>query len=500
MTQYDTFGNDIAVSGLSPVPQVSSLPTISSTSLASTPTLTPTQPQSQPIYPVAGLQSSLDTSTSPDLTLTPSETQAQDINTRIQQLNDQLIGRTAYTAEQETAQGIPDLMKSQTDLSSRLKGLQNEALAIPLQLQQDATGRGVTAGGLQPIQTAALRNNAIQALSVNSLLEASRGNLTTALSMVDRAVQQHFGPIEEEISAKMKNLQLILNSPQYALEDKNRAQKQLEIQQKKAEALAQQKQTFQQVQDIAVKAASLGADPVVLHAIQNAHSLLEATQIAQQYGVLNAPAAADYQTVRLDNGETIVFDKTTGKKIRSLGGAQPISGGTGTGTGGTGTTGTTTLTPEQLQRTNEALSLAQQLRDDNAVGKHSAVGASFAKIALGAQQLGLQPSRTAFEAKVNTLKANLTLDNLKLLKGAMSDKDLLFLNSVGSSLDTNMSEEQFNIELDRIIAKLKTATSGGTGGGRIVTAPDGTQIEIIDDQFSTPNANNIQTSAGLFGY
>jgi hypothetical protein len=123
------------------------------------------------------------------------------------------------------------------------------------------------------------------------------------------------------------------------------------------------------------------------------------------------------------------------------------------------TAGAPAKAAEQKQ---QALALAQELRSDDAPGKSSAVGSSAAKFVPWGQSLGLQGDRSAFEARLNTLKSNLTLDNLKLLKGAMSDKDLLFLNSVGSSLSTDMSEAEFNKELDRIIEKL------GSSG---VTAP-----------------------------
>jgi hypothetical protein len=129
------------------------------------------------------------------------------------------------------------------------------------------------------------------------------------------------------------------------------------------------------------------------------------------------------------------------------------------------------------QQKAEALSLAKELRDDNAVGKKSAVGASAAKFVPFGQSLGLQGNRTAFEAKVDTLKSNLTLENLKLLKGAMSDKDLLFLNSIGSSLNTQMSQAAFNSELDRIIEKLEGAS---VPASTVIKAPDGTEVEIID--------------------
>jgi hypothetical protein len=111
-------------------------------------------------------------------------------------------------------------------------------------------------------------------------------------------------------------------------------------------------------------------------------------------------------------------------------------------------------TTQKAQQKAEALTLAEELRKDDAVGKKSAIGASAAKLVPWGRSLGLQGDRAAFEAKVDTLKANLTLDNLKLLKGAMSDKDLAFLQAVGSSLNTDMSESAFNTELDKIITKL----------------------------------------------
>lgn len=149
----------------------------------------------------------------------------------------------------------------------------------------------------------------------------------------------------------------------------------------------------------------------------------------------------------------------------------------------------------QAQQINETLSIARDLLSPASVGKGSAVGASLAKFVPFGQSLGLQGNRTAFENKVNTLKANLTLDNLSLLKGPMSDKDLAFLQSVGSSLTTDMSEKSFDTELRKVIKKLETAQGKAPVQiqaplaqgvdtrlytGNIQLAPDGTQVEIID--------------------
>src|SRR3990167_2915883 len=85
-----------------------------------------TQPRPTIIPPVAGLDSTVK--------LTEPETKAEDLSTQIQKLNEQISGQSAFRTQQEQAAGLPELQKTQTDLSGRLKSLQNEALAIPLQL------------------------------------------------------------------------------------------------------------------------------------------------------------------------------------------------------------------------------------------------------------------------------------------------------------------------------------------------------------------------------
>lgn len=228
-----------------------------------------------PIFPVGGLN--------PPLQLTETEQKAQTGIEDLQTLTEQLVGESAFRAEQE--EGLVSLTATQTDLSSRLKALQNEALAIPLQLQQEATGRGITAGGLRPLQTARLRENAIKALEINSLLEASRGNITTAQDMADRAVAQKFDPIKEEIAAKTANLNLILQSPEFSLEQKNRAQKQFDIQNARLLEAKQEATKQTAINQVAVLAAQKGVDALTLGRIQAAPSEAEATRIAEGAGV-----------------------------------------------------------------------------------------------------------------------------------------------------------------------------------------------------------------------
>jgi len=293
--------------GMLPVPQ--SQASISSATLKPSSTPSFQQPVQAPVYPVAGLNAEA----TPPLALTATETQAQSLDARLMKLNESLVGQSQTRTEEEAKQGIPALTQTQNDLNNRLKGLQNEALAIPLQLQQSATGRGITAGGLQPHQTASLRNNAIQALSTSSLLEASRGNLTTALSLVDRAVAQKFDPIREQIAVSTANLDLILKAPQYSLEQKNRAQAQKDIQDAKARQIAVQENEASEIFSLAVHAAGKGADINLMHQIQDAPTKDAALNLMVQAGLLD-PVQAQKALMEISPGAT-VFDPNTGKAL-----------------------------------------------------------------------------------------------------------------------------------------------------------------------------------------
>lgn len=267
---------------------------ISAQNLQPTKQLDVTQPTETPVYPVAGLGTTNTTaSATPELKATTQENQQSDLAKQIADLNTQDAGKSAFQADQYKALGfgmtydaqgniIPDA--GTADLEAKLTSLTNEAKAIPQQLQLDATGRGITAGGLQPIQTAALRNNAIQALGVSSLIAAKNGQLTTAQHYVDNAVIQKFGPIEAKIAALTKNLELIKNDPATSLADKNRAQAQLDIQNKKAADVAQQKADYKAVQDEALKYAQV-ADAATLSEMQKATSPIEVAQIAATKGL-----------------------------------------------------------------------------------------------------------------------------------------------------------------------------------------------------------------------
>jgi len=130
------------------------------------------------------------------------------INERISGLLTERATAPTFQAGQEQALGIPQQQRDIQELSNQLNILRTEAQAIPLQVQQESMGRGITRAGIAPIESARNRENAIQALTVSSALQAKQGNLALALSQADRATKLKYDAIDEQIANEERNLAL----------------------------------------------------------------------------------------------------------------------------------------------------------------------------------------------------------------------------------------------------------------------------------------------------
>jgi len=253
---------------------------ITSSTLNPGPSLQYETPKEPPLFPVAGLMSSQPT---PELQMTDQEKQAQDFSSQILAINSRLSEEATYRNEQAQKQGVTGLDNDIADLTGRLDDLKNESLAIPLQLQQQAQGRGITTGGLQPHQTAALRENAIKSIAVGAQIAGKQRQLTRAMALIDEAVKQKFGPEKARLEAATKNLELIMKSPAYALADKNRAQRQLELQDEKKRRIAREEENYKTIQGLALAAQQNGAPDAVIDAMMNAKDLTSALKVGRGY-------------------------------------------------------------------------------------------------------------------------------------------------------------------------------------------------------------------------
>lgn len=115
------------------------------------------------------------------------------------------------------------------------------------------------------------------------------------------------------------------------------------------------------------------------------------------------------------------------------------------------------------QERNESLTdirdLAKSLLTEK--GKSGAIGAGFQKFIRGIPFVpgeGVYPGTAAasYMTGYNQLVSMLALPNLERLKGPLSDKDVLFLQNIGSRLSPDMKEKDFDRELNNIISKMNS--------------------------------------------
>src|SRR3990167_1602635 len=245
-------------------------------------------PRTSPVFDVSGLEpGKSSTSSASDIagTLTGPEQQESEINKRLRELNESILGRSAFTTQQETLAGIPESEQALDDLNSRLRDIQRQATAIPIQLRAGAEGRGITTQILGRQQEKLLQDNAIEALTVSSLIDATQNRLTSAQRKVDRAVAEKYNPILEEIAVKTANAKLIKDSPESSAADRKRAAQVIEAQtaeKARVEAIkAEQKEVWNIATDVAKNMAKQGkADNVLLDKIQKAQSKEAALALA----------------------------------------------------------------------------------------------------------------------------------------------------------------------------------------------------------------------------
>ena len=146
----------------------------------------------------------------------------------------------------ETAlQGATDELN---DLNTQMQVLNQEAQAIPERLQQEATGRGITAGGLAPIQTAQLRDIYLRQLPLSGQILIAQGKQLAAQGKVNlsqRKLELAQAKFDRYFDLVVKDMENKYNYDK-SLRDKAfefatlKEQRQFETQQKEADRIYQE--------------------------------------------------------------------------------------------------------------------------------------------------------------------------------------------------------------------------------------------------------------------
>jgi hypothetical protein len=100
----------------------------------------------------------------------------------------------------------------------------------------------------------------------------------------------------------------------------------------------------------------------------------------------------------------------------------------------------------------------------------------------------LRGGTSDFEAKVAQLKANLTIENMGIMKGVLSDSDMKVIASVATALDTKMSEQGFRRELKKIKGQMQN---------RLIQAGVSTAVDFDSWQANQPVEIQQKIDAGL---
>lgn len=481
----------------------SSIPTTATQNSTSPNVMTPTQAFNNNPIPVPTVQSPSNTSsivagaqqTVDQVTqsLTPAPTaldnQQQGLLNDISSLTGEDSGKDQALLNEQNANGAT---ADQTALTSANNEL-NTKIASYNQLEANV-GSGI--GGLQAsaaynAQLAGLKTAAAADIGVTQAkITAAQGNLTLALSQAQSAIDARYSTIEDNI--KTKQAQLAAIAPQLSAQQKTQALAQQTLLQQQSQQVQDAKDKETQINNVALQAASAGATPDILAAIQNAPDIISA--IAAAAPALGVAATAKAQQQQFDNNITLqqlaiskaqeaISAETANANIQEKlnesspaallqyaqqyqatgvmpqtaitdglsGAVNAIATGQGTKDGqaaiplATGTIINSStnvadpkLQPEQEQSINSALNIVQNILPE--LSKEFGVNTSVSPTNVSGQATSDQLS--GYQNTVVSLQAALTsLSNAGILKGTAADFQKLIPNDVWG-LNTNAGNAQ----------------------------------------------------------
>jgi hypothetical protein len=121
-----------------------------------------------------------------------------------------------------------------------------------------------------------------------------------------------------------------------------------------------------------------------------------------------------------------------------------------------------TPTTEKVQKATDVISSI------DAILNNPKLDAAIGPISSKWPEILRSGARNDVDAAIKALIAGVAIENLSLLKGPMSDKDVAFIKEASSGLNTNMSEEGFRSRLNLLRSKfeeIRSRAQSGAGGG-----------------------------------
>jgi len=208
--------------------------------------------------------------------------QAKQKSSSIATLESLLGNKSQETVNLYDTTGVTNLYNQLSDLNAQATGLKNEAAAIPIQVQQQALGQGVTDRGIAPIETARLRDNALKALSLGQQYAIVSGNYDKAKNYADQLITAKYSQIEANINARKTDLATLEKYDLTPAQTKLLNAQNAAIK-KQEQDLADKKAKNKAISDMLINASSQGAPSTLLERAKLAKTPAEAATILGQY-------------------------------------------------------------------------------------------------------------------------------------------------------------------------------------------------------------------------
>lgn len=315
------------------------------------------------------------------------------------------------------------LQETKTRIGERTKKYREELRALEVNASQNAVARPFVEDA-----KAKLTADATAELADLAIIESAQtGNLDLANQQIDRLLQEKLQSFEFEnaaIEAEISRLQ--------ALDTKEgeRRSEQLQIAlQERNRLVTQSLEDEKEKRSYMVQAASNGADQGTLDAIRNATTPGEAAVLAGPWiGRLDR----QMHQAQLANIYDQIFQRSLPSEA-SLKEARELQ----------------EKNRQALDKARDIERVATELKDWGWGKNLGARAPEWFRYMTG--------SKTAtedFDAKLDQLKSILTLDNMDLMTGVLSESDIKILASAATALNVKGSREAFDAELNVILGKL----------------------------------------------
>jgi len=342
-------------------------------------------------------------------------------------------------------------------INAQLAGLSAESQAVPIRLQEEATGRGITAGGLAPIQAGELRKVALRTLSLQlpaylaqAKLAAAQGKTALAQNAFSLATNQLNKIFElkttdttnaynnwKDLNEKAYNVASDYQKNLLAKQQKEDDRKFTSWLKDKDDALDKAKLLMSTQPDLAAKISarvgqSAGFNDTTLGA--DVAKLMEGAKVKIE---------PDLQFVSAtDNQPAGYFNKHTGQFT-------PL------GIKGRGGAGVEEISPYQAERQTRNLQSVSELK----LKVDTTPGIFGKTAALPIPSFLRSEGFRNFRAELDTLKANIAFGELTAMReasktggalGQVSDKEGSLLQAALGALDMTQSPENFKKQLQKI--------------------------------------------------